>query len=276
MTKREDIYIRDPFVLRYGAGYCLFGTTDETAWEGIGKSFKGYYSDDLEHFEGPYTLFEAGGGFWADADFWAPEVHFYRGRYYMFASFRKTGGMRRCQILTADEPLGRYVPLAEPFTPADWMSLDATLYVEEGVPYAVFCHEWTQTGDGEMCLMRLSDDLTRAVTEPKTLFRASAAPWVRAHRPGKYITDGPFLFKEGGNLRMLWSAMGEKGYAMGVAFSDGGIEGNWRHIARPVYAENGGHGMIFDRDGQPYLALHAPNEPHLSERPIFLPFGERL
>lgn len=274
MIKREDLYIRDPFLLPHAGGYCLVGTTDPTAWEGAGRGFSGYYTDDLETFEGPYSLFEPDADFWADENFWAPEVHLFGGKYYMFATFRKAGGSRRCQILVCDRPLGRYAPLADPFTPADWMSLDATLHVENGVPYAVFCREWTQVDDGEMCLVRLSDDLTRAASRPVTLFKASDAPWVRPHAPGKFITDGPFLFRQKNSLYMLWSSMGEKGYAMGLARSQAGVAGPWMHLTDPIYAQNGGHGMVFDFDGTPHIALHAPNSPHMSERPVFFPLPE--
>lgn len=59
-----------------------------------------------------------------------------------------------------------FVPLSDgPVTPADWECLDGTLYVAaDGTPYLVFCHEWLQVKDGEMCAMPLTPDLTAART----------------------------------------------------------------------------------------------------------------
>ena len=61
-----------------------------------------------------------------------------------------------------------FVPLSDgPVTPADWECLDGTLYVAaNGTPYLVFCHEWLQVKDGEMCAMPLTPDLTAAAGEP--------------------------------------------------------------------------------------------------------------
>ena len=80
MIRLQDIYMRDPFILPYRNGYCLFGTTDENAWGGKAKGFKGYFSKNLVDFEGPFILFENDENFWADENFWEPEVHEYRGR----------------------------------------------------------------------------------------------------------------------------------------------------------------------------------------------------
>ena len=61
---------------------------------------------------------------------------------------------RASALLVAYTPEGPFVPLTgKPHTPADWMSLDGTLYVENGKPYMVFCHEWTQVTDGSMDML---------------------------------------------------------------------------------------------------------------------------
>ena len=57
-----------------------------------------------------------------------------------------------------------------------------------------------QVGDGEICAMPLSDDLSRAIGEPKLLFHASEAEWARLvhHRySGRdgYVTDGPSMWR---------------------------------------------------------------------------------
>ena len=80
----------------------------------------------------------------------------------MFVSFKADGVMRGTQILKAESPMGPFLVHSDgPVTPRDWSCLDSTLYVEDGVPYMVFCHEWSQPGvdDGEMCVIPLTDDL---------------------------------------------------------------------------------------------------------------------
>ncbi len=274
--KLQDIYMRDPYLFTEDGVGCLVGSTDSQCWSGLAEGFFGYRTTDLENFEGPFRLFERTDDFWADENYWAPEIHKYNGKYYMFASFYKKGRHRATQALISDSPFGRYVPTAKPFTPAEWDCLDGTLFVEDGVPYAVFCHEWTDCSDGEICLGRLNDSFDGLIGEPEVLFRASEAPWVRTHNGKDFITDAPFLFPlKSGKLLMLWSSCGEGGYTLGTAVSENGIRGPWKQNAEPLYSEDGGHGMIFGWKGKNYLSLHAPNAPHLSERPKFYEIEEK-
>ena len=41
----------------------------------------------------------------------------------------------------------------------------------------VFCHEWLQVQDGQICAIRMEEDLSDSIGEPVILFRASEAPW---------------------------------------------------------------------------------------------------
>jgi arabinan endo-1,5-alpha-L-arabinosidase len=282
---REAIQIRDPFILPVPAmrKYYLFGTTDKNCWRGPGEGFDYYYSADLNAWNGPFPAFRPDSRFWGVTNFWAPEVHCWQGRYYMFASFKAPQRYRGTQILGADQPSGPYTPLTDgPITPPDWQCLDGTLYVDlDGQPWIVFCHEWVQVHNGAIYALPLSSDLTRAVGRPLFLFTASESPWVaRAAWPEQdpkfgfpnYVTDGPFLFQTStGTLLMLWSSLGAQGYAMGLARSTTGLlVGPWEHEREPIWGQNGGHGMIFKSfDGRLYLTLHTPNETP-NERPVFI------
>ncbi len=281
---RDQIQMRDPFVLPVSAErrYYLFGTTDTNAWSGLGTGFDCYASADLLAWEGPIPAFRPPAGFWANTQFWAPEVHVYRGRWYMFASFAGPGRRRGTQVLVADAPAGPYLPHSDgPVTPGAWECLDGSLHIDAaGRPWIVYCHEWVQIRDGGMYAQRLADDLSRAVGEPLLLFTASQAPWTNGfpdpRSPGmNFVTDGPFLHRAAdGSLLMLWSSSGREGYAMGVARSTGGVTGPWFHAERPVFAKDGGHGMLFRTfAGALMMTLHAPNDTP-RERPCFIPVRE--
>ena len=214
---------------------------------------------DLENWEGPIEIFHNDGSFWADREYWAPEVHVINGAFYMFASFHSPNRRRGTQILRAEKPTGPFVPISDgPVTPADWECLDGTFFQsKDGDPYLVFCHEWLQVHDGEVCAMKLTPDLKAAAGEPRVLFRASQAPWVvpSVDKDGNknYVTDGPWLHRcPDGRLMMLWSSHGKDGYAQAAAYSDNGdITGNWTPAAEPIFGRDGGHGMIF-RDSRAY------------------------
>ncbi len=283
MLKNTDIHIRDPFVLPMAAEkqYYLYGTTGAQAWTSFATGIDYYTGSDLENWDGPFPAFRPPAGFWADRNFWAPEVHVYRGRCYMFASFKSEDARRGTQILAADSPRGPFLPIsAGPVTPRAWECLDGTLFVDaDDHPWIVFCHEWVQVGDGEICALRLSDDLVSAVEPPRLLFHASEAPWAQEiNSKGRigYVTDGPSLYRlTNGTLIILWSSFGSGGYTVGVARSaSGDLLGAWQQEPEPLYAGDGGHCMVFRTfDGGLRLAFHRPN-PTPDERPLFVPLRE--
>jgi hypothetical protein len=291
-----DIQIRDPFVLPVPSlrEYFLFGTTDKNPWSGPGMGFDTYRSLDLIEWEGPIAAFRPSEFFWGRTQFWAPEVHPYRDRYYMFATFRADGLSRGTATLSSDRPQGPFELWSDgPITPRGAVALDGTLHVDPcGVPWLIYCHEWMQLNDGAISVIQLSQDLRQNVGGAVRLFHGSDGPWVRALEPAnpqetagpatnftgvkQYVTDGPFVHRtRSGVLLMLWSSFGEQGYAMGLARSNSGsILGPWTHDRQPLWATDGGHGMFFrDFSGQLFVTLHQPNKTPF-ERAAFFPLDE--
>lgn len=249
--------------------------------KGFGNSaVQAYASKDLVKWEGPITIFQTPVDLWGNVNIvgiWAPEIHFYKGKYYLFLTFDTDSKFaeqwrdwlprvkRGSQILVGDSPLGPFKPFQDRSTlPVDMMTLDGTLWVEDGVPYMVFAHEWVQIKDGTIEMVRLKDDLSETVGEPRRLFNGSDAPWARkSPQYGCYVTDGPYLYRsKSGKLFMLWSSGGATGYTTGVAISDSGkVAGPWRHQKDPIFTADGGHPMLFKRfDGQLMMVLHQPNK----------------
>ncbi len=232
-----------------------------------------YESDDLIYWSEPKLAYRCDDDFWGPLDYWAPEVHLWKGKYYLICSYRNAGGYRACQCHVADTPSGPFKPIVnKPVTPEGWHCLDGTLYVDRsGAPWMVFCHEWTQVQDGQIAAIKLSDDLSEAVSEPVILFRASQAPWKGDPITGeKYpsclgygrVTDGCFLHRaENGELLMLWSSFSDTGYTVGYAKSEnGGIMGPWTQEPEPLFSQDGGHSMMFTSlEGKLMMTLHSPN-----------------
>ena len=275
MLNRNEIRIRDPYILtdRENGCYWMYGTT-ALAPKSLAayNTFSVYKSYDLETFEEPRVIFDGGAvGFWADRDYWAPEVHVYGGKYYLFGSVKANGRYRTTEIFVSDTPDGVFTPLLDkPVTPEGWHCLDGTLLIEGGVPYLVFCHEWMQVGDGEICAIELSEDLCHSVGEAKLLFHASDEPLVTPYRDGKYVTDGPFFYREGGMLRMIWSSYSDGRYLVLEAEADS-LFGEWKHLGCR-YDFDGGHAMLFETlDGKRMISLHSPNSAG-DERAVFLEY----
>ena len=274
--KRSEINIRDPYILTHNGRYYMYGTRAQNTWESkpLEKlGFDVYISDDLETWSDPKPIFEYYDTFWGKTQFWAPEVHKYNGKFYMFASFIADGYHRGTAIFECDTPDGKFKEHSKSaVTPKEWDCLDGTLYVENDTPYIVFCHEWTQIKNGTICAQELSKDLKRAVGEPIPLWSAEDAPWVDDIRGnGSYVTDGPFLIKkENGELICIWSSFSKGEYVEAISRSDNGsIKGKWTIDEKLLYEKNGGHGMIFtDLNGKSNFVYHAPNDTP-NERPFY-------
>lgn len=298
ILKTSTIRIRDPFVLPCAASktYLLYSVLPDKG-EGDPVGVQVYESDDLERWSQPQTIFTLPSERvkWV----WAPEIHYYQGRYYLFVTLTFHELLeeekpclcedwppmyrRGVYVFVGDSPKGPFESLKPTsHTPVKWMALDGTLTVENGIPYMVFCHEWVQTVDGTMECVRLTNDLSGVVGEPQTLFRASAASGIPIKKGVGQITDGCWVHRsaQSGRLYMLWSTiLPEKGYCVLVARSTSDcVKGPWVQDGL-LTASDGGHPSLFKTfEGRLMMAIHQPNQsPH--ERALFMEViekGERL
>ena len=276
--KRTDINIRDPFVVPHDGKYYLYGTRGENfgRWTG---GFDVYVSEDLENWSEPHECFDSAAYGMNTCCNWAPEVHEYKGAYYMFATFTNAEtGMKGTHILRSESLMGPFVPHSKgSVTPQEWEALDGTLYVSrEGVPYMAFSNEHVQILDGTVCYVPLKEDLTDVDGEIVTLFHASEGRQVDPiDEEGKrFVTDGPFLHRtKAGELIMIWSSFIGGNYAVYPVRFAGGELGTDFSFLDPIVTADGGHGMIFRAGDRLLLSLHSPNR-SLSERPHFLELEE--
>lgn len=282
-VKLSEVRMRDAF---------MFVDEPSRSYMIISSSRKGvqaYTSRDLVTWEGPQILFSIPEGFWGGSKMrgiWAPELHAYKGKYYLFLTFDTAEPLceqwrewlprvkRGTQILVADTPFGPYKPFADRSTlPPDMMTLDGTLWVEAGIPYMVYCHEWVQIVNGTVEMIRLSDDLSTTIGEPKRLFFGSDGPWTtRSVQYGCWVTDAPWLHRsKSGKLFMTWSSGGPTGYAVGLAVSTSGtLEGPWIQQSEAIFKGDGGHAMLFRSfEGTLMMVLHSPNLTPLERARIF-------
>ena len=286
MPTTPEIRVRDPFILAENGCYYLYvqaANRENSGFSGV----EVYTSRDLKNWDAPRSVMYAPENV---LDVWAPEVHRYNGAYYLFvsltfnevlpdpkpvdASYWMTLYKRGTWVYRATSPEGPFLPTRpESHTPPEWMALDGTLWVEDGVANMVFCHEWIQIVDGTMDIMPLTSDLSAPAGRPVTLFKASDAPGAKTDpRDGK-VTDGPFLYKSPltGRLFMMWSThIPGQGYCVFQTRSETNrLAGPWG-AHEPLYTGNGGHSMLFtDFQGRLLLALHQPNEEPLERMKLF-------
>lgn len=278
--KNSEINIRDPFILKDNGKYYMYGTRAADFGMRTG-GFDVYIGTDLENWSEPKQVFDSEKAGLNKASNWAPEVHKYNGKYYMFATFEQPNGNRGTYSLVSDTPDGEFKLLSKKaLTPEEWMSLDGTLYTDKaGKPYLVFCHEHVQILNGTVCYVPLSDDLASAVGEPVLIFAGSESYGCTYKENTRFVTDGPFLFRgKNDRLYMVWSTCMPSYYQCLCASDNGEIDGKWTQL-EPIFTDDGGHGMVFeDLQGNLKLTLHRPNT-SLKEHPAFFDIedtGKRL
>ena len=287
----EEINIRDPYIFAdtITQSYYMYAQMHKIIKDATeNKEIKGvqvYTSTDLKQWTNPQPVLILDNEIWAINMVWAPEMHEHDGKYYLFVTLtsseihnnmKKPIGeenwpphyKRGTQIFVADSPLGPFKAFEnKAHTPESWMALDGTLYIEDDIPYMIFCHEWVEIIDGSINYIQLTPDLSKPVGVPHLMFHASDAKW--STNKNSKVTDGCFLYRTKLNkLLMIWSSFGTKGYAIGIAESvSGKIIGPWIQQDNLLFEEDGGHGMIFKTfDDKLLLAFHQPNSPGGAER----------
>lgn len=145
---------------------------------------------------------------------------------------------------------GKFAVHSERITPPQWECLDGTLYVENDVPYIVFCREWLEVDNGEIYAVRLSEDLRDPDGEPFLLWRAGDVSWISSLDEAgiQFVTDGPFLYKtKDGKLKSLWSSFSKGEYVLATSTSDNGsIKGKW-HVDEKLLYEHDGIGAYAEK-----------------------------
>ncbi len=284
--KTNEINIRDPFILCSNHRYYLYGTRSATTW-GLAEGFDCYESSDLMDWEGPFEIFHRQEDFPFDRAFWAPECYEIGGKYYLITTLGSETKKKSVYALVSESPKGPFLMHSEgSLSPKGWCSIDGSLYFErDGRILLIFSHSFEDVPTGDMVAVELSKDLKKAVSEPRVLFDAVAAPWSKPVPFAKaefgmegdvYFTDGPCAHRmDDDRLMIIWSSWSDQGYAVGVAVSeDGTMDGTWRHQKETVYPGNGGHGMIFKTyEGKLKYTMHYPND-LFQERPCFFDVAE--
>ncbi len=245
----------DPSIIRVAKDYWATSTSSE--W---GPQFPLLHSTDLINWEHVGNVFPHRPE-WAVANFWAPEISQYKGRYYVYYVGRKRGGPLAVAVAVADKPSGPYTDYG-PLVAQLAGSIDPVPCLDEnGRPYLV----WKEDNNSvhkptPIWAQPLDDNGTKLIGEPKELIR-NDDDWEGP------LVEGPFVLRRGDWLYLFYSGSGCCGtgcnYALGVARSHS-LLGPWeKNPANPILAGNDdwkcpGHGSIVtDERGRYWLLYHA-------------------
>jgi len=218
----------DPFVLRYGDRYYLYGTT-------AGDGFKCWRSSNLVDWQPAGYAYKAGHRSWGGKTFWAPEVVYYKGKFYMVFSCQpakdKEFTARIC-LAVSDRPEGPFKDFRAPLFDDAGSYIDGHIFIDEdGSAYLFFDKvgtvgdAWSEGANGYLYGIiygvRLKDDLTGITGEPVKCLEVDQRwelGW-SAGQPRTRCDEGACVFKHDGKYYMTYSAnyYADPNYGIGYA-----------------------------------------------------------
>lgn len=245
------ISLGDPFIMLYEDQYYAYGTQAE---DGIVV----YTSDDLEVWEKAPALALHKDNSYGEKWFWAPEVYYVNGKFYMYYSAEE----HMC-VATSDSPLGPFVQdVQQPMLPRE-KTIDNTLFIDDdGTPYLFF----DRFNDGlNIWVAELEDDL-------KTIRKETLHPCIHVSQEWEEVwprvNEGAFVIKHNGTYYMTYSANSYESQFYGVGCATAtDIMSEWtKYPDNPLLQKPGnlvgvGHSALFkDKNGDLRIVFHAHHD----------------
>jgi beta-xylosidase len=218
-------YFADPFVLRHEGGYYAYGTAPFE-----GRTIPALASEDLVHWRPLGDVLDPLGG---GECYWAPEVAFEDGAFYMYYS---AGGFEgeghQLRVALADAPEGPFRDAGVVLDPEEPFTIDAHPFRDDdGERYLFYCRDFL---DGErpgtgIVVDRLRDARTLA-GERRDVVRPFAdwnlyllnRRWYEREWAAWYTAEGPCVRKHDGRYYCFFSggAWREPNYGVSYAVAD--------------------------------------------------------
>lgn len=250
----RPVHLGDPFILLHEGKYYAYGTH---AANGI----EVWLSDDLKEWEKPSGLLDGLAlnkkDVWADRWFWAPEVYYVKGRFYMYYSADE-----HICVATSDSPLGPFTQeVRKPMLEGE-KAIDNSLFIDDDDKAYLF---FDRFNDGlNIWVAELTDDLLNI--KPETLHKCIAVSQ-KWEKVWPRVNEGSFITKHNGTYYMTYSANSYESPAYGIGYATTrDIMGEWtKYDQNPIYQYTKGlagigHSAMFrDKDGQLRIVFHAHN-----------------
>lgn len=209
----------DPFVLKYCGEYYAY----TTGFWIDGRCFGILHSRDLVHWtERPAAMDPLPGG---ATCYWAPEVTYYNGRFYMYYSVGNEERME-IRVAVADRPTGPFIDSGRRLTHEEF-AIDAHLFEDDdGARYLFYATDFLDhefIGTGTVC-DRMIDPFTLA-GNPQPVTRARFDWQVydpeRASKGGVrwHTVEGPFVLKRKDLYFEMFSGGNWQNITYGVSFA---------------------------------------------------------
>lgn len=269
-TNPENIdLIADPFVLRTEDGkYYAYGTSDKIQASG----YLAWESDDLITWKEVGVAYMAKRGSWSNRDYWAPEVYYKNGKYYMYytARDRETKNLG-LGVAASDNPYGPFEDITNrPIIGEEFAVIDANILMEDGKMYLYYVKDCSTNqingkNTSQIYGVELSDDMVTFKGEP-VLLTTPEQEWEDV--PGEWVwNEGPTILKENDRYYLMYSAhpYWDKLYSIGYAVSDNPLGPFEKYENNPVltseiewtHVSGSGHNSVTkSKDGKEIYSVY--------------------
>lgn len=246
-TTETPVPLGDPFNLLHDGVYYAYGTHSN-------KGIEFYTSDDLLTWKyGGLALNKEDS--WADRWFWAPEIYFVNGKFYMYYSADE-----HICVAVADSPTGPFVQDKKEPMIADEKCIDNSLFIDDnGTPYLSF----VRFNDGNnIWIAELEKDLITIKKETMHPCLHVTQEWEKVW---PRVNEGSYILKHNGIYYMSYSANSYESpfYGVGCATATD-LMGTWtKYDENPLLQKPGklvgvGHSAMFtDKAGKLRIVYHA-------------------
>ena len=247
----------DPSVIRVGDDYWATATSSEWA-----PLFPILHSNNLVDWTTVGHVFPDSLPQWAEAHFWAPEITYEKGRFYIYYTAKKNGGGLCVAVASSANATGPFTDHG-PLVCQEVGSIDAfEVRDEKGELYLI----WKEDGNSRnlptpLWGQRINEERTVLLGEKFELFRNDPNTWEG------HVVEGPAIIRRGDFYYLFYAGDRCCGsnctYGVGVARARS-LKGPWeKNVSNPILRQNEywkcpGHGtVVTDKTGIDYFMYHA-------------------
>jgi arabinan endo-1,5-alpha-L-arabinosidase len=270
-----DGYFADPFVARFEGEYIAYGSGDPVK---APRGFEALRSHDLRNWTSAGTVFAGADPHLGDA-YWAPEVSFSAGRYWMHYSVGHGIVGHHIRVAVSDSPLGPFEDTGVNLTPEESFAIDAhSFWDADGSRYLFFARDvldsarpGTHLAAKRMTSMTSVESETIAILVPDSdwqIYERSRSMYGRVF--DWHTLEGPTVVQRADGYHLFFSGGSWEGdgYGVSVATATSPL-GPWQHTStdRPDLLSTaitglrgpGHNSVVRGGDGSDLIAYHAWN-----------------
>ncbi|HYW95964.1 MAG TPA: glycoside hydrolase family 43 protein [Bacteroidales bacterium] len=217
----DSIFMGDPFMLLHNGRYYLYGTTSS------GTGFKCWSSADMNHWKSEGFVYHETADSWGKGNYWAPEVYYHDGLFYMAYSCNgkdTTNNRMLLCLAKSSSPTGPFKDVKAPWFDPGYSCIDAHIFFDDDGKIYLYYDKVGYEGTwpdghlfGYIFCRKLDKDLD-PISDPVFCSKAEQ-PWEHPFSDRSRCNEGCSVIKHNGIYYMTYSANHYQDPYYGIGYS---------------------------------------------------------